>query len=131
MAAARSVPSGAAAAAARSKRTLKGGHPGETSVDVCAHRAFVVTEALVCARQRSPQFPLRPYRCCQFWFEKQPEGRSPGGNPVDVCADGGIAVGEVLVCPRHARLNSHCAPTGDHEGPRDELQSRSDTGVLV
>jgi hypothetical protein len=34
---------------------------GEISVDVCAHEAIVVTEALVCARQRPPQFPLRPY----------------------------------------------------------------------
>jgi hypothetical protein len=33
----------------------------ETSVDVCAHGAIVVTETLVCARQRPPQFPLHPY----------------------------------------------------------------------
>jgi CDGSH-type Zn-finger protein len=32
-----------------------------TLVDVWAHGAIVVTETLVCARQRQPQFPLRPY----------------------------------------------------------------------
>jgi hypothetical protein len=32
----------------------------ETSVDVCAHGGIVASEALVCARQRPPQFPLRP-----------------------------------------------------------------------
>src|SRR5664280_1409314 len=52
---------GAAAAGTGSTSSLKGGHPGETSVDVYAHGGIVVTEALVCARQRPPQFPLRPY----------------------------------------------------------------------
>jgi Integrase core domain len=33
----------------------------KTSLDVCAHGGIVVAEALVCARQRPPQFPLRPY----------------------------------------------------------------------
>jgi len=57
---------GAASAGTDSTSSLKGGHPGETSVDVCAHRRIVVTEALVCARQRPPQFPLRPYNFGQF-----------------------------------------------------------------
>jgi hypothetical protein len=52
-------PNGSAGTGSTS--SLKGGHPGETSVDVCAHGGIVVTEALVCARQRPPQFPLRPY----------------------------------------------------------------------
>jgi hypothetical protein len=51
-------PNGSAGTGSTS--SLKGGHPGETSVDVCAHGGIVVTEALVCARQRPPQFPLRP-----------------------------------------------------------------------
>jgi hypothetical protein len=34
---------------------------GGTSVEVCAHGGIVVTDALVCERQRLPQFPLRPY----------------------------------------------------------------------
>jgi hypothetical protein len=52
---------GAASAGTGSTSSLKGGHPGETSVDVCAHGGIVVTVALVCARQCPPQFPLRPY----------------------------------------------------------------------
>jgi hypothetical protein len=36
----------------------------KTSVDVCAHEAIVVTEALVCARHGGPQFPLHPYIKC-------------------------------------------------------------------
>src|SRR5450830_1166042 len=52
-------PNGSAGTGSTS--SLKSGHPGETSVDVCAHGGIVVTEALVCARQRPPQFPLRPY----------------------------------------------------------------------
>ena len=40
----------------------KGRSPrGETSVGVCAHGGIVVTDVLVSARQRPPQFPLRPY----------------------------------------------------------------------
>ena len=35
---------------------------GKTSLDVYAHGGIVVAEALVCARQRPPQFPLHPYR---------------------------------------------------------------------
>ena len=34
---------------------------GKTSIDVCARGGIVTACALVCARQRSPQFPLRPY----------------------------------------------------------------------
>jgi hypothetical protein len=34
---------------------------GKTSVDVCLRGDIVVPEILVCARQRPPQFPLRPY----------------------------------------------------------------------
>jgi len=34
---------------------------GKTSVDVCLRGDIVVPEVLVCARQRPPQFPLRPY----------------------------------------------------------------------
>src|SRR5450756_1224632 len=59
---------GAASAGTGSTSSLKGGHPGETSVDVCAHGGIVVTEALVCARQRPPQFPLRPYNAAQELF---------------------------------------------------------------
>jgi hypothetical protein len=33
---------------------------GKTSVEVCAYGGIVATEALVFARQRQPQFPLRP-----------------------------------------------------------------------
>src|ERR1035437_8009548 len=87
------LPPRAVAAGTGSTSSLKGGHPGETSVDVCAHGGIVVTEARVCARQRPPQFPLRPYTVGQ------------------VCADGGIVGSEFLVCARHARRNSHCAPT--------------------
>ena len=47
---------------------------GKTSVDVCPLGGIVVTEALVCARQRSPQFPLRPYTIFHFW----PDGSSSG-----------------------------------------------------
>jgi hypothetical protein len=60
------LPSGAAAARARSKSSLKGGHRGETSVDVCLRSDIVVPEILVCARQRPRQFPLRPYSPRQF-----------------------------------------------------------------
>jgi hypothetical protein len=35
---------------------------GRTSVDVCALGGIVLVEALVCKRQRPPQFPLRPYK---------------------------------------------------------------------
>src|SRR5665647_2138191 len=73
------LPPRAVAAGTGSTSSLKGGHPGETSVDVCAHGGIVVTEALVCARQRPPQFPLRPYTVGQ------------------VCADGGIVGSEFLV----------------------------------
>jgi predicted aldo/keto reductase-like oxidoreductase len=57
------LPSGTAAASAGSRKVARGaGPPGKTSVDVCAHRGIVGAESLVCARQRPPQFPLRPYR---------------------------------------------------------------------
>jgi hypothetical protein len=46
---------------------------GETSVDVCAHGAIVVAEALVCARQRLPQFPLPPYTASQLLETDPPE----------------------------------------------------------
>jgi hypothetical protein len=55
-------PPGPGAAGAGSKSNLKGVTRGDTSVDVCAHGGIVVAEALVCARQRPPQFPLHPYR---------------------------------------------------------------------
>jgi hypothetical protein len=41
------------------------------SVDVCARGGIVVIEALVCTRQRSPQFSLRPYS-------------RPGEGPIDL-----------------------------------------------
>jgi hypothetical protein len=56
-------PPGAAAARAGSKSSLKVGRLGRASVDVSAPGAIVVAEGLVCARQRPPQFPLRPYSC--------------------------------------------------------------------
>ena len=45
---------------------------------MCAHGRIVVAEALVCARQRPPQFPLRPYkfrvlqgcRCARFYVPR-------------------------------------------------------------
>jgi len=39
----------------------------KSSVDVCAHGGIVVTETLVCARQRPLQFPLRPYSPRHCW----------------------------------------------------------------
>jgi hypothetical protein len=49
----------------------EGRSPGEkTSVDVCAHGGIVVAEALVCARQRPPQFPLHPYSSLHFLSRK-------------------------------------------------------------
>src|ERR1039457_620234 len=57
---------GAAAACARSRSCLNGGHRGKTRGDVCVHGGIVVTDALVSARQRPPQFPLRSYTPRQF-----------------------------------------------------------------
>jgi len=46
------------------EKQLEGWSPrDDTSVDVCAHGAIAVAEALVWARQHEPQFPLRPYMC--------------------------------------------------------------------
>jgi hypothetical protein len=39
------------------------GNRGKTSVDVYAHEAIVVTEALVCARQRQRNSHCAPTRC--------------------------------------------------------------------
>src|ERR1035437_2822069 len=47
------------------KGSSRGDPPGKTSVDVCDDGGIVVAEALVCARQRPPQFPLRPYNTRQ------------------------------------------------------------------
>ena len=46
---------------------------GKTLVDVCARGGIVVAVALVCARQRPRQFPLRPYRCLHSEVSRGPD----------------------------------------------------------
>jgi hypothetical protein len=49
---------------------------------------------------------------CQFWFEKQPEGRSPRGKRRSTCALTGASQPPRRWSVRaNARRNSHCAPT--------------------
>ena len=39
---------------------------------MCVHGGIVVTDALVSARQRPPQFPLRPYTIQDFTRHRAP-----------------------------------------------------------
>src|ERR1035441_5498566 len=75
-------------------------------------------EAAVLAMPWATSTTSTPSGCCRCWFEKQPEGRLPRGRRrPTVCAHGAFVVTEALVCARHARRNSHCAPTTPHKIP--------------
>ena len=80
---------------------------GKTSVDVCLRGDIVVPEVLVCARQRPPQFPLRPYNEERLPFrdaEREVHSVTPDHPAPDALLTRNYSV-SMLASPR---VGSHC-----------------------